>query len=114
MLEDQVARNFPLIKSRGVELTVNCDDNLEAYFDADLIGNIIQNVFVNGCRYTKSQLQLNATMQDKILCFSVADDGEGFPESMLDFSDNKKFGSGHSTQLGFYEPTGNNIQPVQL
>ncbi len=102
VLEDQVARNYPLIKSRGIELTVNCDDNLEAYFDADLVGNVIQNILVNGCRYTKSQLQLNARIQEGVLCVSVADDGDGFPESMLGFSDEKKFGNGHSTHLGLY------------
>ncbi|MDZ7922750.1 MAG: HAMP domain-containing sensor histidine kinase [Marinagarivorans sp.] len=102
VLEDQVARNYPLIKSRGITLTVNCDDALEAYFDADLIGNVVQNILVNGCRYTKSKLQLNASMNEGFLCISIADDGDGFPESMLDFSDEKKFGSGHSTHLGLY------------
>lgn len=102
VLDDQIARNYPLIKSRGVELSVDCDPNLEAYFDADLLGSVVQNVVVNGCRYTKSQLLLGASMTDGILCISVADDGDGFPEVMLDYPAETYFGSGHSTQLGLY------------
>lgn len=104
VLEDQVARNFPLIESRKVALSVDCDPNLEAYFDADLIGSVIQNVLVNGCRYTKGQLLLGATMCDGMLCLSVADDGDGFPEGMLEYplEFGRGVGQGDSTQLGLY------------
>jgi K+-sensing histidine kinase KdpD len=103
VLDDQVARNSPLVESRYVNLQIDCDLNLEAYFDADLIGSVIQNVLVNGCRYTKSQLLLSAKMHDEILCISIADDGEGFPEEMLDYpNDSAIFSSRQSTQLGLY------------
>lgn len=104
VLEDQVARNFPLIESRKVALTVECEPDLEAYFDADLVGSVIQNVLVNGCRYTKGRLLLSAQMHEDTLCLTVADDGEGFPEHMLEYPLKLSQGpcEGDSTQLGLY------------
>lgn len=103
VLEDQVARNYPLIQSRGIDLTVDCDPDLEAYFDADLIGSVIQNVLVNGCRYTQSQLKLSASMADNVVCICVADDGNGYPEAMTGYPIEQQPSSGHqSTQLGLY------------
>ncbi|WP_238376309.1 sensor histidine kinase [Marinagarivorans algicola] len=104
ILEDQVARNYPLIESRKVSVCVDCDSNLEAYFDADLVGSVIQNVLVNGCRYTKGRLLLRATLADGAVCISVADDGDGFPQGMLDYPLRHRRGLGHSdsTQLGLY------------
>lgn len=104
VLEDQVARNFPLIESRKVALTVECEPDLEAYFDADLVGSVIQNVLVNGCRYTKGRLLLSAQMHEGMLCLRVADDGDGFPEHMLEYplKLNRGPSEGNSTQLGLY------------
>lgn len=102
VLEDQVARNYPLIESRGVHLQVECDNDLEGYFDADLIGSVIQNVLVNGCRYTCSKLLLRAEQIDDMLRISVADDGEGFPEEMLRNHEQCIPGEQGSTQLGLF------------
>ncbi|BCD99251.1 sensor histidine kinase [Marinagarivorans cellulosilyticus] len=102
VLEDQIARNHPLIDSRNVELILDCDADLEAYFDADLVGSVIQNVLVNGCRYTKSKIVLAAKCDKNVLCLTVADDGDGFPAGMLDYPEQLRSGEGDSTQLGLY------------
>lgn len=102
VLEDQVARNYPLIESRGIQLQVQCDNDLEGYFDADLIGSVIQNVLVNGCRYTCSQLVLRAEQIEDMLVISVADDGDGFPEEMLRSHEQAVPGEQGSTQLGLF------------
>ncbi|HEY7772455.1 MAG TPA: HAMP domain-containing sensor histidine kinase [Marinagarivorans sp.] len=102
VLEDQVARNCPLLESRNINVSMDCDADLEAYFDADLVGSVIQNVLVNGCRYTRDRLFLGAAIQDEVLCLTVADDGDGFPEAMLDYPADECSGGGHSTQLGLY------------
>lgn len=102
VLDDQVARNYPLIKSRGVELLVDCDDQLCGFFDADLIGSVIQNVLVNGCRYTQSKLLLQAELSADTLIIRIADDGEGFPEDMIAFPTEPQTTHRNSTQLGLY------------
>ena len=83
VLEDQLARNHSLIENRGINLTLECDDNLAWVFDADLVGSVVQNVIVNCSRYTREQLLVRATTEDDMLCIVVADDGAGYPPNML-------------------------------
>lgn len=83
VLEDQLARNHTLIETRGIHLNFHCDDNLDWYFDHDLIGSVIHNVIVNCVRYTKSQLLVTAAVEDQQLIITIAEDGPGYPEYML-------------------------------
>jgi signal transduction histidine kinase len=83
VIEDQIARNHTLIENRNIALQVDCPENLSAYFDGDLIGSVVQNVIVNSCRYTRSRLLIKAAMEDRMLCITLADDGAGYPETML-------------------------------
>ncbi len=84
VLEDQVARNHALIESKSINLKLDCDDNLEWYFDADLVGSVVQNVIVNCSRYTRGELLVSAKVIDDFLEIIVADDGMGYPPAMMD------------------------------
>lgn len=105
VLEDQVARNDALIASRNIQIKLDCEDNLEWYFDADLIGSVVQNVIVNCCRYTRSELLVSARVDDDFLKITIADDGGGYPPAMLE-SPSKLVEaaqvSGGNTHLGLY------------
>ncbi len=83
VLEDQVARNHALIDNRHIALAVDCPESLAWYFDGDLVGSVVQNVIVNCCRYTRSRLLVKATEEEGMLCITVADDGVGYPATML-------------------------------
>ncbi|WP_045859339.1 sensor histidine kinase [Teredinibacter purpureus] len=83
VLEDQIARNHMLMETKGLGVTLECDSELHWYFDNDLIGSVIHNVVVNCARYTSSALLIQATIEDDMLCVLVADDGPGYPPSML-------------------------------
>lgn len=105
VLEDQLARSHTLIESRGISLQLECDDNLEWYFDADLVGSVVQNVIVNCSRYTRSRLLVSATVEQDCLRIIVADDGGGYPQSMLEAPSNlvgRAQVSGGNTHLGLY------------
>ena len=105
VLEDQVARNHSLIESRRINLHLDCEDNLEWYFDADLVGSVVQNVIVNCARYTRSELRLSAHVEDDCLCIAIADDGGGYPPSMLQAPlklVEEAQVSGGNTHLGLY------------
>ncbi len=84
VLEDQIARNHVLMETGGVELTLECDDNLNWYYDLDLIGSVIHNILVNCVRYTKTQIRVSANVVDDFLCFTIEDNGPGFPPNMLE------------------------------
>ncbi len=102
VIEDQLARQYPLLEGRQVKVTVQCDAGLEGFFDADLIGSVLQNVLVNGCRYTQDRLEIAAQAADGWLQFSVADNGQGFPPDMLTYPLDAGVHRRDSTQLGLY------------
>lgn len=83
VIEDQVARNHMLMETAGIELVMHCDENLNWYYDLDLIGSVLHNVVVNSARYTKSVIDVSAIVEDDFLCITVADNGPGFPDEML-------------------------------
>ncbi len=105
VLEDQIARNHTLLETGGLELKCNCSEDLHWYYDDDLIGSVIHNVFVNCIRYTKSAIAINAEIVDEHLCISVEDDGPGYPDHMLEKPSNlveEAEVSQGNTHLGLY------------
>jgi len=64
-----------------VELEVNQD--LVGYFDNDLIGNLLNDIFINSLRYSKSRLLMRAETKDDGVLIELHDDGPGYPDSML-------------------------------
>jgi len=105
VLEEQVARNHALIESKGINVKLDCVDSLSWYFDADLIGSVVQNVIVNCTRYTRGELIVSAVVEDDFLKIVVADDGNGYPPAMME-SPSKLVEvaqvSGGNTHLGLY------------
>jgi len=103
-IEDQVARNDMLFKTHGIELLIDCDPDLSWYYDSDLIGNVIHNVLVNGTRYANNKMYLGACIQDDHLLLTISDDGNGFPEGMINAASLKSdaHSDGNSTQLGLF------------
>lgn len=105
VLEEQIARNIHLYQISGIQVELVCDENLYWYYDLDLIGGVIHNIIVNCIRYTRSKLCISASVVDDFLCFSVIDDGNGYPESMLSNPsggvEDAQFSRG-ATHLGLY------------
>lgn len=103
-IDDQLARNDMLFKTQGVELSLNCDPDLVWYYDNDLLGNVIHNVLVNGARYAKEKIEITAEIVDDRLRIEIADDGCGYPASMIDAAslDSEAHQEGNSTQLGLF------------
>lgn len=74
-----------------------------AFFDDELLRMALGNAVHNACRVTYSTVRLAAYEQDKMLVFEVADDGPGYPESILLGGGVKPSAvSGHGTGLGLY------------
>jgi K+-sensing histidine kinase KdpD len=103
VLEEQLARNDMLFRTRNIQVRVNCDEDLSWYFDGELIGGVINNILVNCARYCRNTLQITADIIDNQLCIAVHDDGAGYPASMLaaphEVNAGVSFSSG-STRLG--------------
>lgn len=102
IIDEQIARNDTLLKSRNVSVQVNCASDLVWYFDSELVGGVLNNLIVNCARYSREQLLISASEEKGFLCISVADDGQGYPDNMLmGFlpQTSVSFGSGN-TRLG--------------
>jgi len=83
IFEDQIARNYPLLKTTDIDIQLECHEELAWYFDGDLVGGVIHNVLVNAIRYTENKVHISAIEQDQQLCITVSDNGPGFPDDML-------------------------------
>lgn len=102
VIEEQLARNDTLFKSRKIDVNFVCEDSLIWYFDEEMIGGVLNNLLVNCARYCRHQLQVSAAVENGYLCIAVADDGSGYPESMLanQFAEETISFSSGSTRLG--------------
>ena len=86
-LNDQIARNHMLMQTRAIQLELDCDDNLQAYFDSDLVAGVLNNVLVNCARYCKQKICISARQEPEGLRITIEDDGPGYPADMMDNDD---------------------------
>lgn len=103
-LSEHMARHVPLLDGLGIDYAIEADD-INGFFDDDLLTGVLNNTINNAIRYTKTKIRLTAREQDGYLVIGVEDDGTGYPESMqhtgtLSFK-SLDFNSG-STSLGLF------------
>ena len=82
-LEDKQREYKVFLESTNIELKTDCTPELHWNFDPMLITSAINNALNNAQRYAKTQIILSAKKQEDMLCIQVQDDGEGFPEQIL-------------------------------
>lgn len=100
LLNDQFARNESLFTYRNLKLSIECDPGLIWYLDAELIGSVINNLLVNAARYARREVKISA-YSNKGLIILIEDDGEGFPDFMLETNL-----EGHATTATSFSGTG--------
>jgi len=104
-LDEQISANHLLFDTRNLQVELDCEAELCAYFDAGLIGGVINNVLVNAANYANGRIVVRARQDQRELLLEVYDDGPGFPEKMLRSPLNSERGidfSSGSTHLGLY------------
>lgn len=104
-IEQQIAKNSVLLDSRGVSVSVKCDPDLMCFFDDELVGGILNNIIVNAVKYTESDIVISASLQDQGLWLTVDDNGQGYPEAMLESNTATDLGidfNSGSTKLGLF------------
>lgn len=84
ILEEQLARNDMLLQTAGITVDLQCEENLGWYVDGELLGGVINTILVNCSRYCRARLQVSARLEQGVLRIDIADDGQGYPASMLD------------------------------
>ncbi|MCM2679774.1 sensor histidine kinase [Echinimonas agarilytica] len=107
ILDEMVAKNSLYLDNRGIEVTCEVDSDLVWYLDNDLISNLLSDIVNNALRYCDRQIALSAYISPQNeLVVQIEDDGDGYPEQMLNFSlhgDMAEFeASSGRTGLGLY------------
>jgi K+-sensing histidine kinase KdpD len=89
VLEELIAKNQLYIDNQNIQIKFDIETDLAWYFDRDLVSNLLNDIFVNALRYTDTQILVTAKAVNEKLEIKIADDGDGYPESMLksDFSE---------------------------
>ena len=84
LMQDIVERHRLYFQSRHIDVSLMVDKDLYAYFDLDLIKYLISDIFINALRHTKNSVVVSVVQTPPYLVFKVEDDGNGYPQHMLD------------------------------
>lgn len=105
VLEECLLDNEGLLALKGISIELDCDEDLQGFFDHDLISGLIGSVINNAYKYANTRIRIGAQRENDYLALYVEDDGNGFPDSMLHAGRQDapavSFKSG-STGLGLY------------
>ena len=104
-LDELIINNRPLNSQNGIQIDLQCDEDLEWFFDRDLIATLINSSVNNAIRYAQNKIRLSARIYNNQLEICIEDDGEGFPEKMLSQEDDLETiinSNTGSTGLGLY------------
>jgi signal transduction histidine kinase len=104
-LDELIISNSLILTKQNFSIDMNCNEDIDWFFDKDLISTIINSTINNSIRYAKKQIRLSASIKNNFLDISIEDDGEGFPEKMFVRADTLETAidmQSGSTGLGLY------------
>lgn len=104
LIEEIVAEAQPLLGARSITASSNVETGLYWFFDRDLAAGVLNNAIHNALRCAKSEIRLSAFAENGFLAIRVEDDGDGFPQEILENGGSMKSLdlSGGKTGLGLY------------
>ena len=84
IVSDYIDRNRFLADQRKLCLILDAEDSdLQVLASADLLMNVLNNVFRNALRHAKEKISFSIREKSSSLSLSIADDGSGIPEQDL-------------------------------
>lgn len=109
LVEQVVAAERILLKSKGITLETDYDPTLIWHFDEDLIIGVVSHAINNAIHYTKDRVRLAIAKMGDCLEIRVEDNGSGYPAAMLEAGVSAMHGASagvnfltNSTGLGLY------------
>jgi two-component system sensor histidine kinase SenX3 len=108
-LDEAIVINEPLLTSKGIDIELQCPEDLFWSFDKELIMGILDSMLNNEYLYTKDKLMVSASRDKEYLVIQLEDNGPGYPDCFLMDSRHKSSTAGShvsfltgSTGLGLY------------
>lgn len=84
IIEECLDRMNGLAFKKGITVSLmSFDETLCVYGDEELICKVLENLLTNAIRYAKTTVTISVTVEKKLLCISVADDGDGISDKDL-------------------------------
>lgn len=109
VVEQVVAAERVLLKSKGITLETDFDPALIWHFDEDLIIGVVGHAINNAINYTNDKIRITIGKVDQYLEIRVEDNGRGYPAAMLEAGVSAMHGASarvnfltNSTGLGLY------------
>jgi signal transduction histidine kinase len=84
LAEQLAASERMVLRARGIELAVDCPRALVWHLDEDLVFGVLSHAIHNAANYARGRVRLAIAEVDGCLELRVEDDGEGYPQAMLD------------------------------
>jgi len=84
LAEQVAALGRVLLQSRGIAFEVEVDPDLIWHLDEDLIVGVVSHAVNNAVNYTRDRIRLSLRQQDALLEIRVEDNGDGYPQALLD------------------------------
>ncbi|WP_026972495.1 sensor histidine kinase [Aliagarivorans marinus] len=89
LLVDLASNHQGLVGSLGKTLEIDVDPDLTWYCDPILLEYLLNDIVANGLRYCRNQIKLSAQIVDNKLSISVSDDGDGYPDSIIELANSE-------------------------
>lgn len=96
-----IAANYQPLTEKDIVVETS-DEAPIAYIDKALVELCIGNALHNAERFAKQTVHLSVREEGGMTVFRVRDDGDGYPEVVLQHSGKKALNSNGSSGLGFY------------
>ena len=105
-----VAVGRVLVAARGIALEVDVEPNLIWHLDEDLVVGVVSHAVNNAVHYTRDRIRLSLRRIDDELEIRVEDNGDGYPQPLLDMNGDAALGGSangvnfltNSAGLGLY------------
>jgi len=104
LADEIVAEARPLLGAKSIAISSRVEPGLCWFFDRDLAAGVINNAIHNALNCAKAEIRLSASAENGYLAIRVEDDGDGFPQEILENGGTAKSLdlSGGKTGLGLY------------
>jgi K+-sensing histidine kinase KdpD len=104
-IEETMTHYRAFARTKGVQMEIECDNDLFWFFDRGLIALVLDEALNNSLRYTRDRFKVVARTDDDYLHISIEDNGGGYPPQFLDSNRSEEKGvylQGNRTGLGIY------------
>lgn len=80
ILYDAILLIEPILKQKGLEITMNIPKALIAECDEDMMFSAVSNILINSIRYSKSYIKIEGFRKRDMIIIRILDDGQDFSQ----------------------------------